>query len=171
LVNRKKLFGKIFAILMCLVGIFLLFPKLIDYIPRIKIPISAILIAIASVLILSAVLFKSQRGLFFPATVLILTSLFLIYRNEPFFPSFLNGIIIFPLIIAVAFLFLLPFEPDRHRVLIPSATFFALAGIIYFSQWELKNISKFFSKYMPLGPIDFIAILLIFWGIYRLFKS
>jgi hypothetical protein len=171
LLNKKKLFGKIFAILICLVGIFLLFPKIIDYIPRIKIPISTLLIAIASVLILCAVLFKSQRGLFFPAAVLVLTGLFLIYRNEPFFPSFLNGIIILPLIIAVAFLFLLPFEPDKYRVLIPSVTFFALAGIIYFSQWELKNISKNFSKYISLEPVDLIAILLIFWGVYRLFKS
>jgi hypothetical protein len=170
-VNKKKIFNNFFAILLCVLGIFLLFPKLIDYIPRIKISITSLLFGFASVLILFALIFKSQRGLFFPAVILILTGLFLIYRDEAFFPSFLDGIIILPLIVAIAFLSLLPFEPDKQRVLIPSITFFAIAGGMFLYQWKFKNISKLLSKYVPLKPIDLIAILLILWGGYRLFKS
>ncbi len=171
MVNKKKIFNNFFAVLLCILGVFLLYPKLIDYIPRIEISIPSLLFGAASVLILFALLFKSQRGLFFPAIILILTGLFLIYRNETFFPAFLDGIIILPLIVAIAFLSLLPFEPEKQRVLIPSITFFAISGGLFLSQWKFRNMSKLLSKYVPLEPIKLVAILLILWGGFRLFKN
>lgn len=163
-----KISTKIPAILITLLGVYLLYPKIIKAIPRIKQPLPTILLAAAVGLIFFAFISKKQRGLIFPGFILLLCSQFLLYRKEPFFPSFLNGIIILPLIIAFSFLALLPFEPEKRRVIIPVIAFFAMAGIVYFFQTKLNNILK---HILLIEPIQALAILLILWGIIRFFKS
>jgi len=145
----------------------LLYPKIIQAIPRIKQPLPTILLAASIGLLFFAFISKRQRGLIFPGFILLLCSQFLFYRKESFFPSFLNGIIILPLIIAFSFIALLPFEPEKRKMIIPVVAFFAMAGAIYFFQSELSN----FLKSISIEPTKALAILLILWGIIRFFKS
>lgn len=162
----SKTFRKITGVLICLLGIYLLYPKIITFIPHIDKPLATILMGGSIVLILSALIFKSQRGLISPGIFSLLISLFLFYRDQSFFPSFLNGIIILPLMVAVSFLALLPFEPEKRKVIIPSIVFIVMAGVIYFSEGKLIRIFKNIS----IDPIQVIAILLILWGVIRFFK-
>ena len=165
--KKNKVARKIPAIVIILFGVCLLYPQVLDYIPRLENPLPTIFLTVAGILISFSLILKSQRGLIFPGIIMLMSGLFWFLREKSFFPPILNGIIILPLIVAIAFLSLIPFEPKKRRAIIPSIAFFAVAGGVYLSQLKIEKIYKS----ITISPIEAIAFLLIIVGIYSFIKS